>query len=110
MNMDQEKVADLLRHRRIAAAEQRRQSGWRTGPGRPSVRRASLPSWRGSADCSQFVCEIPYGGEQSNGLIREQIFRQKIAVIKKFQKAAASSQSPFDDDRIFKRQTDKGDN
>jgi hypothetical protein len=40
-----------------------------------------------TADCSQFVCEIPYGGDQSNGRIREQIFRQKIAVIKKFIKA-----------------------
>jgi hypothetical protein len=37
-----------------------------------------------TADCSQFVCEIPYGGDKSNGAIREQIFRQKIAVIKKF--------------------------
>ena len=37
-----------------------------------------------TADCSQFVCEIPYGGNNSNGQIREQIFRQKIAVIKKF--------------------------
>ena len=37
-----------------------------------------------TADCSQFVCEIPYGGNESNGRIREQIFRQKIAVIKKF--------------------------
>ncbi len=35
-------------------------------------------------DCSKFVCEIPYGGNNSNGQIREQIFRQKIAVIKKF--------------------------
>jgi hypothetical protein len=42
-----------------------------------------------TADCSQFVCEIPYGGELSNGAIREQIFRQKIAVIKKFLKAQA---------------------
>jgi hypothetical protein len=37
-----------------------------------------------TADCSQFVCEIPYGGKESNGGIREQIFRQKIAVIKQF--------------------------
>ena len=42
-----------------------------------------------TADCSQFICEIPYGGEQSNGMIREKIFRDKIAVIKKFQKAQA---------------------
>jgi hypothetical protein len=35
-------------------------------------------------DCSQFICEIPLGGNSSNGQIREQIFRQKIAVIKKF--------------------------
>jgi len=37
-----------------------------------------------TADCSKFVCEIPYGGDGSNGQIREQIFRQKIADIKKF--------------------------
>jgi len=37
-----------------------------------------------TADCSQFICEIPYGGAKSNGQIREQIFRQKIEVIKKF--------------------------
>lgn len=37
-----------------------------------------------NADCSKFVCEIPYGGNDSNGQIREQIFRQKIDVIKKF--------------------------
>jgi hypothetical protein len=39
-----------------------------------------------SADCSKFVCEIPEGGKESNGQIREKIFREKIAVIKKFQK------------------------
>ena len=39
-----------------------------------------------SADCSQFVCEIPEGGKESNGQIREKIFRDKIAVIRKFQK------------------------
>jgi len=39
-----------------------------------------------TADCSQFVCEIPYGGKESNGAIRESIFRQKIADIKKFLK------------------------
>jgi hypothetical protein len=39
-----------------------------------------------SADCSKFVCEIPEGGKDSNGQIREQIFRQWIKVIKKFQK------------------------
>jgi hypothetical protein len=43
-----------------------------------------------TADCSQFVCEIPYGGKDSNGAIREQIFRQKIAVIKDFQKKQAT--------------------
>ena len=37
-----------------------------------------------TADCSQFVCEIPYGGNESNGGIREKIFREKIAVIKQF--------------------------
>lgn len=39
-----------------------------------------------TADCSQFVCEIPYGGQESNGAIRETIFRKKIEVIKKFLK------------------------
>jgi hypothetical protein len=39
-----------------------------------------------TADCSQFVCEIPYGGDGSTGQIREPIFRQKIDVIKKFLK------------------------
>jgi hypothetical protein len=37
-----------------------------------------------TADCSQFVCEIPYGGNDSDGAIREQIFRQKIEIIKNF--------------------------
>jgi len=37
-----------------------------------------------TADCSTFVCEIPYGGKQSTGQIREKIFRDKIAVIKIF--------------------------
>ncbi|MEI9961420.1 MAG: hypothetical protein WDM76_09930 [Limisphaerales bacterium] len=37
-----------------------------------------------SEDCSQFICEIPLGGKDSNGQIREQIFREKIAEIKKF--------------------------
>jgi len=46
-------------------------------------------------DCSQFICEIPLGGEHSNGQIREQIFRQKIAVIKQFieKQQAAKSQN-----------------
>ena len=44
-----------------------------------------------TADCAQFVCEIPFGGDQSNGQIREQIFREKIAVIKKF---AATQTNP----------------
>lgn len=35
-------------------------------------------------DCAHFVCEIPFGGKDSDGTIREQIFRQKIAVIKEF--------------------------
>lgn len=43
-----------------------------------------------TADCSKFVCEIPYGGKYANGLSREKIFRQKIAVIKKFLKAQTS--------------------
>jgi len=44
-----------------------------------------------TADCAQFICEIPYGGDKSNGQIREQIFRQKIAVIKKFTQAQAKA-------------------
>jgi hypothetical protein len=43
-----------------------------------------------TADCSQFVCEIPYGGKDSTGAIRDPIFRQKIAVIKDFQKKQAT--------------------
>src|ERR1700722_7699264 len=39
-----------------------------------------------TADCSQFVCEIPFGGKDSDGQTREKIFRDKIAVIKNFQK------------------------
>lgn len=39
-----------------------------------------------TADCSKFVCEIPEGGKESNGAIREKIFREKIAEIKRFQK------------------------
>jgi len=49
-----------------------------------------------TADCAKFVCEIPYGGNNSNGQIREQIFRQKIAVIKKF---LANQQVPKDQTR-----------
>jgi hypothetical protein len=43
-----------------------------------------------TADCSEFVCEIPYGGDHSNGAIREKIFRDKIAVIKNFAKEHAA--------------------
>ena len=39
-----------------------------------------------TADCAEFVCEIPYGGDHSNGAIREKIFREKIAVIKAYAK------------------------
>src|SRR5580692_775598 len=39
-----------------------------------------------TADCSRFVCEIPFGGKESNGRVREAIFRQKIEVIKAFKK------------------------
>jgi hypothetical protein len=42
-------------------------------------------------DCSQFICEIPLGGKGSNGMIREQIFRPKIAEIKKFQEGRKTS-------------------
>ena len=44
-----------------------------------------------TSDCSQFVCEIPYGGDHSNGAIRDKIFRDKIAVIKKFAKEHAEA-------------------
>lgn len=43
-----------------------------------------------TADCSQFVCEIPYGGKDSNGAIREKIFRDKIVVMKQFIKDQAA--------------------
>lgn len=39
-----------------------------------------------TADCSKFVCEIPYGGKDSDGPTREKIFRDKIVVMKKFAK------------------------
>ena len=42
-------------------------------------------------DCSRFICEIPLGGDQSNGLVREQVFKAKIAEIKKFQEAEKTS-------------------
>jgi hypothetical protein len=42
-------------------------------------------------DCSQFICEIPLGGEHSDGLIREQVFKAKIAEIKKFQNTRKAS-------------------
>jgi hypothetical protein len=35
-----------------------------------------------TADCSHYICEIPYSHKNFAG--REQIFRQKIAVIKQF--------------------------
>ncbi len=35
-----------------------------------------------TADCSKFVCEAPYSKKDFAG--REEISRQKIAVIKKF--------------------------
>jgi hypothetical protein len=37
-----------------------------------------------TADCLQFICEVPYGGDKSNGAIREKIFRTKIADMKEF--------------------------
>jgi hypothetical protein len=40
-----------------------------------------------TADCSTYICEVPYGGKESNGAIREKIFRQKITVIQKFLQA-----------------------
>jgi hypothetical protein len=44
-----------------------------------------------TADCSQFICEIPFGGKYSTGQIREKIFREKIAVIKQFVAAHSSA-------------------
>ncbi len=35
-------------------------------------------------DCSEFICEIPLGGQHSDGAIREEIFRKKIAEMKGF--------------------------
>jgi hypothetical protein len=40
-----------------------------------------------TADCSQFVCHIPYGDKYENGFQREQIFHQKIAIMKNFKKS-----------------------
>ncbi|MDR3457558.1 MAG: hypothetical protein P4N60_08940 [Verrucomicrobiae bacterium] len=45
-----------------------------------------------TADCSQFICEIPYGGgKASTWQTREKVFREKIAVIKKFTAAQAGA-------------------
>ncbi|HKI69481.1 MAG TPA: hypothetical protein VKA67_07830, partial [Verrucomicrobiae bacterium] len=46
-----------------------------------------------SSDCSRFICEIPYGGDHSNGAIRDQIFREKIGVIKKYIEDSAVKKS-----------------
>lgn len=37
-----------------------------------------------SSDASQFICEIPLGGSNSDGSIRESLFKKKIAEIKNF--------------------------
>jgi hypothetical protein len=42
-------------------------------------------------DCSEFICEIPLGGEKSDGSVREQVFRKKIADIKAFQQKRTAS-------------------
>ena len=45
-----------------------------------------------TADCSQFICEIPFGGgKDSTWQTREKVFREKIAVIKKFTAAQAAA-------------------
>jgi hypothetical protein len=45
-----------------------------------------------TADCSQFVCQVPLGGGgASTWQAREQVFRQKIAVIKQFAAAHGGS-------------------
>ncbi|HSY19634.1 MAG TPA: hypothetical protein VK815_14930 [Candidatus Acidoferrales bacterium] len=45
-----------------------------------------------TADCSQFICEIPFGGgKDSTWQMREKVFREKIAVIKKFIAAQGGS-------------------
>jgi hypothetical protein len=45
-----------------------------------------------TADCSQFICEIPFGGgKDSTPQLREKVFREKIAVIKKFAVAQSAS-------------------
>jgi hypothetical protein len=42
-----------------------------------------------TADCSHFICEIPYAKKDFHG--REQIFREKIEVIKKFLKERSAN-------------------
>jgi hypothetical protein len=37
-----------------------------------------------SEDAADFICEIPMGGKDSDGAIREKLFRDKIAVIRKW--------------------------
>ena len=41
-----------------------------------------------TADCSQFVCLVPYGKDEATGYDRETLFKEKIAEIKKFADAA----------------------
>jgi hypothetical protein len=38
-----------------------------------------------SEDCSQLICEIPYGGDEATGQVREETFREKMAEIRKFE-------------------------
>ena len=45
-----------------------------------------------TGDCSQYVCIVPYGEGTSTGYEREVIFKQKIAVIKKFASSPPKSQ------------------
>ena len=42
-----------------------------------------------NSDCSEYICEIPLGGNESNGKIREEIFKKKIEEIKAYAKAHA---------------------
>lgn len=49
-----------------------------------------------TADCSQYVCEIPLGGglNNSTGAARDLVFRQKIQVIKQFLKSQSNPSKP----------------
>ena len=47
-----------------------------------------------SPDASEYICEIPMGGANTPGTVREPIFREKIKVIKDYQAAHPAAPAP----------------